>query len=126
MESNPNNTVQETVVLSMDEERHKKEASSAMVLGIVGDVLVWYPILGIAGLVLSIIALVKANQNRDFAMRVGIREHGANIAGKWCGIGGIIVGAFLLVVYLAIFAVAALLMFNVLTDVGMFSTFMRF
>lgn len=126
MESNPNNTVQESVVLSMDEERHKKEASSAMVLGIVGDVLVWYPILGIAGLVLSIIALVKANQNRDFAMRVGIREHGANIAGKWCGIGGIIVGAFLLVVYLAIFAVAALLMFNVLTDVGMFSTFMRF
>jgi hypothetical protein len=126
MESNPNNTVQEPVVLSMDEERHKKEASSAMVLGIVGDVLVWYPILGIAGLVLSIIALVKANQNRDFAMRVGIREHGANIAGKWCGIGGIIVGAFLLVVYLAIFAVAALLMFNVLTDVGMFSTFMRF
>lgn len=126
MESNPNNTVQEPVVLSMDEERHKKEASSAMVLGIVGDVLVWYPILGIAGLVLSIIALVKANQNRDFAMRVGIREHGANIAGKWCGIGGIIVGAFLLIVYLAIFAVAALLMFNVLTDVGMFSTFMRF
>lgn len=126
MESNPNNTVQEPVVLSMDEERHKKEASSAMVLGIVGDVLVWYPILGIAGLVLSIIALVKANQNRDFAMRVGIREHGANIAGKWCGISGIIVGAFLLVVYLAIFAVAALLMFNVLTDVGMFSTFMRF
>lgn len=126
MESNPNNTMQEPVVLSMDEERHKKEASSAMVLGIVGDVLVWYPILGIAGLVLSIIALVKANQNRDFAMRVGIREHGANIAGKWCGIGGIIVGAFLLVVYLAIFAVAALLMFNVLTDVGMFSTFMRF
>ncbi len=126
MESNPNNTVQEPVVLSMDEERHKKEASSAMVLGIVGDVLVWYPILGIAGLVLSIIALVKANQNRDFAMRVGIREHGANIAGKWCGIGGIIVGAFLLVVYLAIFAVAALLMFNVLTDVGMFSAFMRF
>lgn len=126
MESNPNNTVQEPVALSMDEERHKKEASSAMVLGIVGDVLVWYPILGIAGLVLSIIALVKANQNRDFAMRVGIREHGANIAGKWCGIGGIIVGAFLLVVYLAIFAVAALLMFNVLTDVGMFSTFMRF
>ena len=126
MESNPNNTVQEPVVLSMDEERHKKEASSAMVLGIVGDVLVWYPILGIAGLVLSIIALVKANQNRDFAMRVGIREHGANIAGKWCGIGGLIVGAFLLVVYLAIFAVAALLMFNVLTDVGMFSTFMRF
>lgn len=126
MESNPNNTVQEPVVLSMDEERHKKEASSAMVLGIVGDVLVWYPILGIAGLVLSIIALIKANQNRDFAMRVGIREHGANIAGKWCGIGGIIVGAFLLVVYLAIFAVAALLMFNVLTDVGMFSTFMRF
>ena len=126
MESNPNNTVQEPVVLSMDEERHKKEASSAMVLGIVGDVLVWYPILGIAGLVLSIIALVKANQNRDFAMRVGIREHGANIAGKWCGIGGIIVGAFLLVVYLAIFAVSALLMFGVLTDVGMFSTFMRF
>lgn len=126
MESNPNNTVQEPVVLSMDEERHKKEASSAMVLGIVGDVLVWYPILGIAGLVLSIIALVKANQNRDFAMRAGIREHGANIAGKWCGIGGIIVGAFLLVVYLAIFAVAALLMFNVLTDVDMFSTFMRF
>ncbi len=40
MESNPNNTVQEPVVLSMDEERHKKEASSAMVLGIVGDVLV--------------------------------------------------------------------------------------
>lgn len=126
MESNPNNTVQEPVVLSMDEERHKKEASSAMVLGIVGDVLVWYPILGIAGLVLSIIALVKANQNRDFTMRVGIREHGANIAGKWCGIGGIIVGAFLLIVYLAIFAVAALLMVGVLTDVGMFSTFMRF
>ena len=126
MESNPNNTVQEPVVLSMDEERHKKEASSAMVLGIVGDMLVWYPILGIAGLVLSIIALIKANHNRDFAMRAGIREHGANIAGKWCGIGGIIVGAFLLIVYLAIFAVAALLMVGVLTDVGMFSTFMRF
>ena len=109
----------ETVVVhTPEEEAHKKEASTSMVLGIVGDVLVFYPILGIAGLVLSIVALLKSNSNKLFAREKGITESGMNVAGKWCGIGGIIIGSIFLVLYIALLTVMILLAFGVLKNSG--------
>lgn len=122
MESNQNYAVNRPV-LSPEEELHRKEASSSMVLGIIGDVLIWYPVVGIAGLVLSIIALVKSNRNRQYAFSHGVREHGMNVAGRWCGIGGIIAGAIMLLLYLAAIALMVLAYVGFARNTGFFDVF---
>ena len=96
-------------VLSPTEQAHKEKATTAMVLGIIGVSIFFLPIINIAGFVLSIIALVKAKENRRFALDNGIKENGMNTAGYICGIIGIIVGALsLLVTILIIIAVVGL------------------
>ena len=71
------------------EQAHSNSATTAMVLGILGDVCFLPPLMNLAGLVLSILALTRANKNRNFARDNGITEDGKNIAGRWCGIIGI-------------------------------------
>lgn len=110
------------VVLTPEEEEHKKEASTSMILGIVGDVLAFYPIIGIAGLVLSIVALLKSSKNKMYAKERNIVESGMNVAGKWCGIGGIIIGSIFLIIYIALFAVMVLFAFGVLKSSGLLSS----
>ena len=114
----------ETTTLTKEEklmEIHRRDGSTSMVLGIVGDCLVWYPILGIVGLFLSVFALIKSNRNRTFARDNDIAEHGCNIAGRWCGIGGIIVGSVMLILYIVVFAILALVAFGVLKNSGILS-----
>jgi len=96
------------------EQTHSSSATTAMVLGILGDVCFFPPLLNLVGLVLSILALTRANKNRRFARENGITEDGKNIAGRWCGIAGIVMNGlsvlfwmfiiFLAVVTFAIFA----------------------
>ena len=110
------------VVLTPEETEHKKDASTSMVLGIIGDVFVWYPLIGIAGLVLSVIALIKSNRNHEFAISNGIKESGMNIAGKWCGIAGIVIGSILFVLYLTVFVVLILFAIGIIQNSGFFNT----
>lgn len=116
----------ESTVLTNEEkliEAHRRESTTSMVLGIVGDCLVWYPIIGIAGLFLCIFALIKSNRNRDFANDNNIYEHNCNIAGRWCGIGGIIVGSILLILYLVAFALILLVALGFIQNSGIISSF---
>ncbi len=107
-----------TSVLSPGEIEHKKNSSISLVFGIIGDILVWYPIIGVAGLVLSVLALVKSNSNRVFAEENGIPENGRNVAAKWCGIGGILVGAILAIIYITIIIVFLLIAIGIIEYSG--------
>ena len=85
------------------EQAYNDRATTAMVLGIIGVAVFFLPVVNIAGLVLSIIALVKARQNRAFAAQHAIRESGANTAGYVCGLVGVIIGgAGVLITILAV------------------------
>ncbi len=106
-------------VLSPGEIEHKKMSSTSLLLGIIGDILVWYPIIGIAGLVLSVLALVKSKQNRLFAEEHGIPENGMNVAAKWCGIGGTLVGGILAIIYITVFIVLILIAIGIIEYAGM-------
>lgn len=75
------------------EQAHKRSASTAMILSIVGVVLVWAPVLNLAGLILSIIGFVRSKDNRAFAAANGFMESNTNTAGYVCGLVGIITGA---------------------------------
>lgn len=89
-------------------EQHRSSATVAMVLGILGDVLFFPPVINVAGLVLSILALVRANKNRRFALDYAITEDGKNIAGRWCGIAGIVLNALSILFWLFVIAVAVI------------------
>ena len=96
-------------VLSPAEAEHKQKATTVMILGIIGVSIFFLPIVNITGFVLSIIALVKAKENRRYAEQNGIKENGMNTAGYICGICGIIAGALgVLLTILAILAVIGL------------------
>ena len=83
-------------------EQHKKDAVTAMVLGIVGLALVWYGVFTIGTLILSIIALARSRKNREFAQSIGIAEAGQNKAGFICGLIGLILSvAFLFALIVA-------------------------
>ena len=90
-----------TYTLSPAEQQHEKKATTAMVLGILGDISFPLPVFNLAGLTLSILALVRANANRRFAKEQAIPENGKNIAGRWCGIGGIVLNALSILFWLA-------------------------
>ena len=95
MEYNPNPAVPPLPVQS-PAEQHRKDAVTAMVLGIVGLALAWLGVFTIATLILSIIALVRAKKNREFAQSIGIPEASQNRAGFICGLIGLILSAIIL------------------------------
>lgn len=107
-----------SAVLSPGEIEHKKNSSISLVLGIIGDVLVWYPIIGIAGLVLSVLALIRSNRNRLFAQQNGVPENGMNVAAKWCGVGGVLVGGILAIIYIIVFIVLLLIAIGIIEYTG--------
>ena len=101
MEYNPN----PVEVVPVPVQTHRKNATTAMVCGIISLVLVWWGVSTVAALILAIIALVKAKKNRAFALSMGIQESGQNKAGYICGMIGIIVSAvtlFLVIVWLVL------------------------
>lgn len=82
-------------VMLSPEQQHNKSAVTAMVLGIVGLVITWFPIVG---LVLSIVGFSIARSNRRFAAQHGLKENSMNEAGYVCGLIGLIAGILALVV----------------------------
>lgn len=110
MEYNPN----PVEVVPAPVQTHRKDATTAMVCGIIGLVLAWWGVSTIAALILAIIAFVKAKKNRAFALNMGIPESGQNKAGYICGLVGIILSAIILfflilfIVVLCVFGAALL------------------
>lgn len=86
------------VTLTPNEAQHKKDATTAMILSIVGLGLTLLPALNIAGFILSIIGYVRSRSNRAFAATQGIAENNMNSAGYVCGLIGVIAGAVTIVV----------------------------
>lgn len=76
-------------MLTPEQQQHNKSAVTAMVLGIVGLVITWFPI---AGLVLSIVGFSIARSNRRFAAEHGLKENSMNEAGYVCSLIGLIAG----------------------------------
>ncbi len=77
------------------QQTHKKNAITGMVLGICGLAITWFPV---AGLVLSIIGFCISRSNRKFAEANGILENGMNTAGYVCSLIGMIVGVVTILV----------------------------
>lgn len=97
-----------TYQTSPELEQHRSDATTAMVLGILGDVLFFPPVINVAGLVLSILALVRANKNRRFALDYALTEDSKNVAGRWCGIAGIVLNVLSILFWLFVIAVAVI------------------
>ena len=87
------------------EEFYRQKATTAMVLSIVGVAVFFIPVGNIAGLVLSIIGLVKSRKSQMYARENGIPECGQNSAAFICGIVGIVLNS--LVILLMVFIIAA-------------------
>ena len=106
MEYNPN----PVEVVPVPVQTHRKNATTAMVCGIISLVLVWWGVSTVAALILAIIALVKAKKNRAFALSMGIQESGQNKAGYICGLVGVILSA--VVLFFLILIITLLLLFG--------------
>lgn len=102
--------------LTREELDHRDRASSAMILGIIGVALFYWPVLSIASIVLGAIALRRSMKNRDDARAAGVKECGMNVAGYVSGlvsvIGGSLVTLFYLVILFAGVAFVSLLSTN--------------
>ena len=116
MEYNPNPVAQPLPIQS-PAEQHKKDAVTAMVLGIVGLSLAWLGVFTIATLILSIIALVRAKKNREFAQSAGIPEVSQNKAGFICGLIGLILSAVILFAGIVLCIVLFLFLPSILSGV---------
>ena len=85
---------QNNVLLTPEQQQHNKSAVTAMVLGIVGLVITWFPVVG---LVLSIVGFSIARSNRRYAAEHGFKENSMNEAGYVCGLIGMIAGILMIV-----------------------------
>ena len=97
---------QYTAPLTPEQQSHNKQSVTAMVLGIVGLVITWFPI---AGLVLSIVGFSIARSNRRFAAEHGLKENSMNEAGYVCGLIGLIAG--ILTIILTVLVVVGVVAF---------------
>ena len=86
--------------LTPEQQSHNKQAVTAMVLGIVSLVVVWFPLVG---LVLAIVGLTMSRSNRRFAEAHGFKENSMNTAGYVTSVVGLVLGILtILVTILAI------------------------
>ena len=93
---------QYTAPLTFEQQSHNKQSVTAMVLGIVSIVLMWFPIVG---LVLAIIGLTMSRSNRRFAEAHGFKENSMNTAGYVTSVVGLVAG--ILTIIVTILAIAA-------------------
>lgn len=92
--------VQPAAIYSPALEAHKRDARTAMILGIIGAVLCWYPIGSVAGIVLGALALSRSKKARAAAQAQNLKENGMNVAGYVCGLIAVIAGSVLTLIYL--------------------------
>ncbi len=100
--------------LTFEQQSHNKQSVTAMVLGIVSIVLMWFPIVG---LVLAIIGLTMSRSNRRFAEAHGFKENNMNTAGYVTSVVGLIAGIVtilltVLVIALGFVAFAGLMQYS--------------
>ena len=101
---------QYTAPLTPEQQSHNKQSVTAMVLGIVSLVVVWFPLVG---LVLAIVGLTMSRSNRRFADAHGFKENSMNTAGYVTSVVGLILGIItilvtILIIVLGIVAFAGL------------------
>ena len=92
---------QYTAPLTPEQQSHNKQAVTAMVLGIVSLVVVWFPLVG---LVLAIVGLTMSRSNRRFADAHGFKENSMNTAGYVTSVVGLILGIITILVTILIIA----------------------
>ena len=90
---------QYTTPLTPEQQSHNKQSVTAMVLGIVSLVVVWFPLVG---LVLAIVGLTMSRSNRRFAEAHGFKENSMNTAGYVTSIVGLIAGVIAVLVTILI------------------------
>ena len=90
---------QYTAPLTPEQQSHNKQAVTAMVLGIVSLVVVWFPLVG---LVLAIVGLTMSRSNRRFADAHGFKENSMNTAGYVTSVVGLILGIITILVTILI------------------------
>ena len=93
---------QYTMPLTLEQQSHNKQSVTAMVLGIVSLVVMWFPLVG---LVLAIVGLTMSRSNRRFAEAHGFKENSMNTAGYVTSIVGLVAG--ILTIIVTILAIAA-------------------
>ena len=95
-----------TTPLSPEAQSHNKNSVTAMVLGIVSLVVVWFPVVG---LVLAIVGLTMSRSNRKFAEAHGLKENSMNTAGYVTSIVGLVAGiiSILITILIAVFTITA-------------------
>lgn len=101
---------QYTTPLTPEQQSHNKQSVTAMVLGIVSLVVVWFPLVG---LVLAIVGLTMSRSNRKFAEAHGFKENSMNTAGYVTSIVGLVLGIItilitILIIGLGVVALAGL------------------
>lgn len=90
----------------------ERRSTTVLTLGIIGLAIFFLPIANIAGLIVSIVAVSKANKNRLFGADCGFMENSRNAVGRVLGIVGIVLNALsillglLAVVLFGLFAVS--------------------
>ena len=92
---------QYTTPLTPEQQSHSKQSVTAMVLGIVSLVVVWFPLVG---LVLAIVGLTMSRSNRRFAEAHGFKENSMNTAGYVTSIVGLILGIITILVTILVIA----------------------
>ena len=100
--------------LTPEQQSRNKQSVTAMVLGIVSLVVVWFPLVG---LVLAIVGLTMSRSNRRFADAHGFKENSMNTAGYVTSIVGLILGIItilvtILIVVLGIVAFAGMMQYT--------------
>ena len=90
---------QYTTPLTPEQQSHNKQSVTAMVLGIVSLVVVWFPLVG---LVLAIVGLTMSRSNRKFAEAHGFKENSMNTAGYVTSVVGLILGIITILVTILI------------------------
>ena len=90
---------QYTAPLTPEQQSHNKQSVTAMVLGIVSLVVVWFPLVG---LVLAIVGLTMSRSNRRFADAHGFKENSMNTAGYVTSVVGLILGIITILVTILI------------------------
>ena len=90
---------QYTTPLTPEQQSHNKQSVTAMVLGIVSLVVVWFPLVG---LVLAIVGLTMSRSNRKFADAHGFKENSMNTAGYVTSVVGLILGIITILVTILI------------------------
>ncbi len=75
---------------------HRQKSTTAMILSIIGLAVFFLPVVNIAGLVLSVIGLVRSRKSQAYARENGIPECGENSAAFICGIVGIILNVIVI------------------------------